>query len=402
MAEKSNKALGWVVIVAVILLGFIYLSKSSSPEVQPVEEVAEEEEVVVEIPDGPIILGAMTPLSGEAVVYGEPIQRATNLAVEEINAAGGVNGHELQLIWEDSKCAPQEGTTAAQKLVEVDQVGIVIGTTCSGSTLAAIEITEPAGVLLFSAAASSPDITDAGDFVFRTYPSDGIGGEILATYTYKELAKTKLAIISELTDYPQGLRAVFADTFTGLGGELVADETYATGDTDFRTQILKVKAAEADVVYVSVQTPISGTLILKQLKENGIEAQVVVNDVMISEEIISENEDLYTNIYGAIPELDETREVTARYLANYEARYGNAAEFPAYMASAYDQVFILAEAMSEVGVSAEALRDYLYTVENWPGALGDITIDGNGDPIIGYNIKLLDNAVITDLGAYTP
>ncbi len=398
MSTKSNSAFLWVIAIVIVVLGVVYFSKPA-PEVLPVESDAEEKAVV--IPDGPIILGAMAPLSGEAVIYGNAFKSATDLAVEQINAAGGVNGHQLQLIWEDEKCTPQDGATVAQKLVEVDKVKYLIGSVCSGSTLAAAAITEPAGVLLFSAGASSPDLSTAGDFVFRTYPSDGVGGQVLSAYVFKELGKKKLAVLSEQTDYAQGLRKTFTNTFAQLGGEVVSDETYITGDTDFRTQILKMKSADPDVVFVNPQTPVSGTLVLKQLKENGVQVQVLINDAMLSLDTIKQNGSLFEGVYSATPELDSSREPTKKFLDAYQARYQKATEYPAYLASAYDQVYMLKEAFEEVGIEPAAVRDWLYQVKDWPGALGDITIDENGDPLIGYHIKVIISAEIQDKGSYS-
>ncbi len=401
MSTKSNSALLWVIAIVIVVLGVVYFSKSTQNESGPDQTTPENTQATAEIPEGPIVLGAMAPLSGEAVLYGVAFKSATDLAVEEINAAGGVDGHELRVVWEDSKCSPQDGATVAQKFVEVQKLKYLIGTVCSGSTLAAAEITEPAGVLLLSAGASSPDLTTAGDYVFRTYPSDGVGGQILATYAFKELKKMKVAILSEQTDYAQGLRETFKNTFAELGGEVVADETYNTGDTDFRTQILKIKAAEPDVIFVDPQTPVSGVLVLKQLQENSLSAQVLVNDAMLSDETVKENAAYYENTYSATPELDESREQTKKMLVAYQARYNKAPDYPAYLASSYDQVYLLAQAFSEVGTDPAAVRDWLYNVRDWPGAIGDITIDENGDPLIGYSIKKVTGGKIESLGAYS-
>ncbi len=399
MPMKSNSALLWVIAIVIVVLGVVYFSKPA-PEA-PVQPVVEEKTAAVVIPDGPIVLGAMAPLTGDAAVYGIAFKTATDLAVEEVNAAGGVNGHQLQLMWEDEKCTPEAGATIATKFVEVDKLKYLIGTVCSGSTLAAAEITEPAGVLLLSAGASSPDLSTAGDFVFRTYPSDGIGGQIQATYMFKELGKKKLAAISEQSDYAQALRKTFTSTFVKLGGEVVTDETYNSGDTDFRTQILKIKAGAPDVVYVNPQTPVSGTLILKQLKESGVEAQVIVNDSMLSADNIKQNSALFEGVYSSSPDLDPSREQTKKYLDNYQAKYQKAPDYPAYLASAYDQIFMLKDAFEEVGIEPSAVRDWLYQVKDWPGALGNITIDQNGDPVIGFHIKFITNAEIQDKGAYS-
>ncbi|MEK7615191.1 MAG: ABC transporter substrate-binding protein, partial [Patescibacteria group bacterium] len=102
------------------------------------------------------------------------------------------------------------------------------------------------------------------------------------------------------------------------------------------------------------------------------------------------------------PDLDPARPQTKKYLDAYQAKYKKAPEYPAYMASSYDQVYMIAQAFAEVGTDTSAVRDWLYGVKNWPGALGDITIDSNGDPLIGYHIKQVTNGALKDLGAYQP
>ncbi|MBI2475024.1 ABC transporter substrate-binding protein [Candidatus Uhrbacteria bacterium] len=395
---KSNSAILWAIAIVIVILGIVYFSKPG-PEA-PATPM--EGEAAFEIPDGPIVLGAMDPLTGEGAVYGIPLQNATMLAVNEINAAGGVKGHQLQLVWEDSKCNPQDGGAAAQKLIEVDKVSFIISGDCSGAALAAATLTEPAGVMLFSAAASSPDLSTAGDLVFRSYPSDAMAGRVIASYVIKQLSVKKVAVISEQTDYAQGLRGSFTTASKEFGAEVVGDETYNTGDTDFRTQILKLKSVSPDSLYVVPQTPVTGVQILKQLKESGFKAVILVSDTMLGSDTISQNKALYADVYSPTPELDASRPVTKRFLDNFQAAYDHAPEFPAYMAAAYDQVYMLKDAFEKVGIDQKAVRDWLYEVENWPGALGDTSFDQYGDPIIGYHIKHVVNGEQQDLGAYTP
>lgn len=401
MSEKTNSAVAWIILALLVIAGIILFSRpSSAPETQKSAEVAEEQGPL--IPDGPIVLGAMDPLTGEGAVYGIPLKDATMLAVNEINASSGVDGHQFQLIWEDSKCNPQDGSTAAQKLVEVDKVKFIVSGDCSGAALAAATLTEPAGVMLFSAAASSPDLSTAGDLVFRSYPSDAMAGKVIASYSIKKLSKSNAAVISEQTDYAQGLRGAFTKSVVDFGGKVVADETYNTGDTDFRTQILKLKVAGPDVIYVVPQTPVSGVQILKQMQENGLVVTLLVSDTMLGTDTIANNKTLFVDVYSPTPELDQSRGVTKRFLDNFKAAYNRDPEYPAYMAAAYDQMYMLKEAFEKVGTDPLKVRDWLYAVESWPGALGDTSFDENGDPIIGYNIKRIENGVVSDLGAYAP
>ena len=138
-------------------------------------------------------IGVMFPLTGDAAIYGMPAQMSAKIAVEEINSKGGVNGRKLELIYEDSKCNPKDGNAAAQKLVNIDKVKVIIGGYCSGETLGAAPITESNEVILISPSSSSPDITKAGDFVFRLAPSDAFAGVVASDYAFNEMKSKKAA-----------------------------------------------------------------------------------------------------------------------------------------------------------------------------------------------------------------
>ena len=238
---------------------------------------------------GTISVGAVVPLTGDGASYGVPIRRAGELAVEEINAAGGIAGKQVSVVWEDGKCEGKEATSAAQKLINVDQVKVIMGGVCSSETLAMAPLAETAKVLVVSPSATSPDITAAGDFIFRTSPSDAAAGSVAAEYAYSKMGAKKAAVISQTTDYAQGLRKVFTTRFKALGGEVVADETYNAGDTDMRTQILKVKTGAPDVIYLLPQADVSGILILKQLKANGVTAKLLSAEAMIGRNTVAQN-----------------------------------------------------------------------------------------------------------------
>jgi branched-chain amino acid transport system substrate-binding protein len=347
-------------------------------------------------------LGVLLPLTGDAASYGESELKAIQVAVDEINGRGGAGGQKLELVTEDGKCDPQAGGTAAQKLVNVDGVRVILGGACSGETLAAAVITDPAKVILISPSASSPKVTEAGDFVFRTYPSDSLAGKIAAKYAYEQLGVRKAALVTELTDYAQALRDVYKSTFTGLGGEVVADETYNTGDTDFRTQVLKVKASGADVVYVVPQSPTPGLAAFKQLREAGVTAKLTTAEVLLDRTVVKDNAAVLEGVIGV--------EAAADYESNAKAkafRDAHRAKFAggdpgSFAANAYDAVYLVSEAVTLVGLDTERIRDWLYSLNNWPGAVGSLTFDRNGDPQLGESVRKIVNGEVTDLGAVAP
>ena len=336
-------------------------------------------------------IGAMYPLSGDGAAYGLPIQKATQIAVDEINAKGGINGRKIELIYEDSKCNPKDGNAAAQKLVNIDKVKIVIGGVCSGEILGAAPITEANKVILISPSSSSPDITKAGDFVFRVYPSDAYAGIVASTYAFDELKAKRVAIISESTDYSQGLRKVFKENFVKLGGEISADETYNPEDTDFRTQVTKVKSSNPDVIYIVPQTVPKGVLLVKEIKEAGVKKQLLTGEVLIGRNVIKENAVDMEGLIGVELKFDDKAPKSAALLGKYKQQTGGEAPFPTFIAGAYDIVYLIADAIGKYGYDSEKIRDYLYNVKDYYGAIGIITIDKNGDPIMEYSVKKVKN-----------
>ena len=347
--------------------------------------------------EGSYKIGVMYPLTGDGAAYGLPIQRATKIAIDEVNAKGGVNGRKLEAIYEDSKCNPKDGNAAAQKLVNLDKVKVIIGGACSGETLGAAPITEENKVVLISPSATNPDITNAGDFVFRVAPSDAYAGVVASDYAFKDLNARKAALISESTDYAQGLRKVFKENFVKLGGEIVSDETYNPEDTDFRTQVTKVKAANPDVIYIVPQAPPKGILLIKQLKEAEVTTQLLTAEVLIGRSVIKDNAADMEGLIGVEQKFDEKAPKAVALLAKYKAQAKEDAPFPTYMAGAYDIVHLLADAIGKYGYDSEKIRDYLYAVKDYDGAVGKLTIDKNGDPIMDYNVKQVKNSELVVL-----
>ena len=342
-------------------------------------------------------IGVMYPLTGDAAAYGIPIQKTTKYAADEINAKGGINGKKIELIYEDSKCSPKDGNAAAQKLINIDKVKVIIGGVCSGETLGAAPITEANKIILFSPSATSPDITKAGDYVFRDAPSDAYAGVVASNYAYDDLKARKAAVISESTDYAQGLRKVFKENFVKLGAEIVADETYNPEDTDFRTQVTKAKAASPDVVYIVPQAPAKGLLLIKQLKEAGVETQLLTAEVLIGRNILKDNAVDMEGLIGIEQKVDDKAPKTAALLAKYKQQTGEEAPFPGYMAGAYDIVYLLADAISKNGYDSDKIRDYLYQLKDYDGAVGKLTLDQNGDAVLEYTIEQVKNGKLAVL-----
>ena len=337
----------------------------------------------------PFVIGAMGALTGFAESYGVPIQQGMLLAMEEINAAGGINGRMLEIVFEDSKCAAADSITAYRKLTDVDGVKIILGTTCSGAMLGAAPLAEEEGVIMLSASATSPDIAQAGDYIFRTAINDLQLGIDIGNTMWVDGVRS-LATITESTDYAEGARRTSVARFEELGGEVVAAEAYATETIDFRTQITKLISANPDAILLAAQGEVSGGTIVKQARELGFEGQIYSEVVPTQPDALNIAGDAATGLKAVVPDEDLQTTKGKDFLANFEARFDYVAPLPWFQGSAYDDVYIAAECLRQTGddQDSDGFMECLYGL-TFSGAIGDnYTFDSNGD-VVG-----LSNAVV--------
>ena len=333
------------------------------------------------VSDEPFVIGAMDALTGFAESYGSPIQQAKLLAVEEINAAGGINGRMLEIVFEDSKCAAADAITAYRKLTDVDGVKIILGTTCSGAMLGATPLAEQEGVIMLSASATSPDIANEGDYIFRTAINDLQLGLDMGNTMWVDGVR-KVATITESTDYAEGARRTSVARFEELGGTVVAAEAYATDTIDFRSQVTKLINEDPDAILVISQGEVSGGTIVKQAKELGFDGQLYSDVVPTQPDALSIAGDAATGLKAIVPDEDLSAGAGGKdFLANYQERFGHFPPLPWFQASAYDDVYIAAECLRQTGddQDSEGFRDCLYGL-TFSGAIGDnYSFDANGD-----------------------
>ncbi len=354
---------------------------TSAPAVSPDPTSAPEE-------TGPFRIGVMESVTGPGETYGTVAVQAKELAVEEINAAGGINGRMLELVVEDSKCSAQDAITAFNKLTDVDGVKIILGTSCSGAMLGAAPLAEKEGVILFSGLATNPDIANAGDYIFRTSMSDAQLGIDTGNTIWADGVRN-LATISESTDYAEGVRRTTADQFTKLGGNIVGEERYASDVTDFRTQLTKLLGSDPDGLHIAAQAEFSGGTIVKQVRELGYEGPIYAEIVVVGTTALEIAGDAATGVKAIIADLDPGNSTAQEVLANFRAKY-DYVTLAWYLGSAYDDVYIAAECLKKTGddQDADGFRDCLYDI-TWSGAIGDnYSFDENGE-VVG-----LSNAVI--------
>ena len=322
---------------------------------------------------GNIKLGFISPLTGDVSNLGISTQNAVKLAVDEINAAGGVNGKQIEVVYEDGRCNGKDANAAASKLINIDKVKYIVGGLCSGETLAAAPLAEAGEVVMVSPCSSNPDVTNAGDYIFRVYPSDSFQGKFAAEYAYNQLGARKVAVMACLGDWCQGLKDVFSSTFKSLGGEVIITEEFEQGSTDLRTQLTKVQSAEPDLIYMASYTE-SAVNGLKQAKELGImPSKFLGADAWSDETIWERSKSSADGAKYVVPAV----EAPQSFQNKFEQKFATAPTLCA--PQAYDIVYLLKDAIESSGDNPVEVKNTLYGVENYPGVSGSITLDQNGD-----------------------
>ncbi len=338
-------------------------------------------------------IGFIGPLTGDAAGMGTDGRAGVELAVKELNNAGGINGRMVDVVYEDGKCNGKDAITAATKLIDVDKVPVIVGGLCSSETLATAPLAEAAKVALISYASSNPSISQAGDYVFRVWPSD-IGQAKAMADEIITRGHHKVAVIYMNQDYNLGLAKAFKESFEKLGGVITAWETYEPDAKDFRTQIAKARASKPDTIYL-VPYSVDGGLLIKQIRQLKMTLPLFGSETLGSKEAVEAagTENIEGLVY-ATPKFDPAWPKASEFLPKVTQHKGSDLSIPAIAADAYDAVTLIAEALKQKPdqePSGTIVKEFLYTVKEWQGAGGLLTIDENGDPLKDFQIMFVHN-----------
>ena len=331
--------------------------------------------------DKPFRIGVMESLTGAGETYGTVANQSKQMAADEINAAGGIDGRMLEFVVEDSKCNAADAIAAYHKLTDVDGVKIILGTSCSAAMLGVAPLAEADGVILFSGLASNPDIANAGDYIFRTQISDIEVGIATGNTLWADGIRT-LSTITEATDYAEGVRRTSVAQFEQRGGRVVAAEAYGSDVADFRTQLTKLFDADPDALHIVPQSEFSAGTIMKQARELGYEGPIYAETVSVGTTALEIAGDAATGMKAITADLDPANEKAQEVLANFRERY-NYVTLPWHLGSAYDDVYITAECLRQTGddQDADGFRDCMYGI-TWSGAIGDdYSFDSDGEVV---------------------
>jgi branched-chain amino acid transport system substrate-binding protein len=344
-----------------------------------------------------IRVGEFGSLTGTTATFGISTKNAIDLAIEETNAAGGIEGKTIRVIVEDDQGRPEEAATAVRKLVEQDRVIAVLGEVASSRSLAGAPICQNAGVPMITPSSTNPKVTEVGDFIFRVCFIDPFQGMVAARFSVDTLKAKTAAILRDIkNDYSVGLADFFTNTFIQLGGRVVADESYSEGDIDFKAQLTAIKAKSPDVIFVPGYYTEVG-LIARQARELGMALPLVGGDGWVSERLIEIGGEALEGCYFVNPYWEGSPDpVVQSFVAAYKKRFGGSPDGMA--ALAYDAGKFLVAGLKELAsqdpegfatlvgtpnASTKAtrkealrkLRDIFASAKDFPGVTGSITMN---------------------------
>jgi len=318
-----------------------------------------------------IKIGALMSLTGALGPYGPSIVNGAQMAVDQINAAGGVLGKQLELVIRDTATSPDVGRDAASKLVELDRVPAIVGALSSGVTLAASSVTIPAEVVLISPASTAPSIPalDDNDYVFRTVVSDEVQGVVLGRLAML-LNYKKVSITYVNNDYGKGLADTFKNTFEALGGQVLAMVAYEENKPSYRGEVDNLMAGDPEAI-VMVSYPVDGNKQIVEAIEAGYQGDFLMTDGMKGEGVAPGPACASAEAPGPIEGSYGTVAAAGFKADQFEADFDAGGYGPStipYHDKAYDAVMLIALAMIRAGeATGPAIRDNLRAVANSPG-----------------------------------
>jgi branched-chain amino acid transport system substrate-binding protein len=328
-----------------------------------------------------IVIGEYGSLTGNTATFGQSTKNGSEMAFAEINQAGGLLGKQVKLIVEDDQSKPEEAATAVTKLINQNSVQAVLGEVASSRSLAAAPICQGAKIPMVTPSSTNPKVTQVGDYIFRICFTDIQQGEADAKFAAKSLKLKKAAILYDVrNDYSVGLRLVFMQKFKEYGGEIVAEQSYSEGDSDFRAQLTQLKSANPEIIYVPGYYTEVGT-IARQARDLGLTVPLSGGDGWDSPRLWeiggkALNGCYFSNHYS----VDDPSPAVQKFVADYKAKYGNTPD--ALAALGYDAARILADAIKRAeSTDGQKVRDALAVTKNFTGVTGMITIDAERNAI---------------------
>jgi branched-chain amino acid transport system substrate-binding protein len=327
-----------------------------------------------------ISIGEFASLSGKEAAFGQSSHRGTLIAIEELNAAGGLLGKKINFIFEDNRSTPGESATIAKKLITRDHVVAVLGEVASGRSLEAGPICQANKIPMISPSSTNPKVTETGDYIFRVCFTDPFQGKLLAEFAKRSLKAKNVAVFSDVSaPYSMGLAQYFKEPFAANGGTIVSEQKYTGGDKDFKAQLTAIKAANPDAIFVPGYYTEAG-LIVSQARQLGITVPLFGGDGWEAPELLQiAGTALEGTYYSTHFSAENQDPKIQKFVQSYRAR--NKGETPDAMAAlGYDSAMVLADAIKRAGTTESAkLRETIAATKDYDGLTGKTTLNAQRD-----------------------
>lgn len=373
-----------IMLTAALLSGCSQNQSEKSPDTsQPVKS------------EETIKIGTIGPLTGNIATYGLSTKNGVEIAVEEFNQNGGINGKPIKLISEDTRGEQTEAANAASKLIEQDKVVAIVGGVISSETLTAGPIANDAKVVMISSSSTAAGVPEIGDYIFRNCLSDEVQAIQLAEYAVKELGLKKFAIMFTNNDYGLSLKEAFEAKAKELAG-VTAVETYNDGEKDFRAQLTKIKGTNPDALYIAGYYT-EAAKIAQQAKDQGLNVQILGADGFYSPVLLELGGDAVEGaVFTAGFFTDDPSENTQNFVKVYKEKFNSEPDM--FAAQAYDATMILLTAIKNTdGKGGEALQQEMAKIKDFPGITGNTSFTDVGDAIKDIIILKVEDGKFTKL-----
>lgn len=322
----------------------------------------------------PVYLGVSGPLTGPNAQYGAQWKQGFDLALDEINGSGGIDGRPLAYIFEDSQSDPRQSVAVAQKFVADKRIVAELGDFSSPASMAASPIYQRAKLVQFGFTNSHPDFTKGGDYMWSNSVSQADEQPLSAALAVKRLGLKRIAVLHLNTDWGRTSKDIFVKAAKEDGAEVVATEGYMPDEKDFRSTIVRVRDAKPDgLMLISYYS--DAALIARQLQQAGVKLPTVAASSVYSPKFIELGGDAVEGIFTASRYFpDDPRPEVRAFIAKFKARYDK--EPDAFNAYAYDTMILMAQVMRESGTDRKAIHDGLAKVKDVPSVIfGKATFD---------------------------
>src|SRR5580658_3099077 len=350
---------------AATALAALVLSLSCGPKLNPNE----------------IRIGEFGSLTGAQATFGISTQDGIQVAVDEVNAAGGVNGKTLKVIALDDEGKPEEAAVVVTKLITEEKAQVILGEVASSLSLAAAPICQEHKTPMISPSSTNPKVTQVGDYVFRVCFIDPFQGQVMADFAMGNLkAKTAAVFRDQKSDYSMGLADFFVKRFKEKGGTIVTDQSYVAGDVDFKSQLTNIRGEKPDVIFVPGYYGEVG-LIAKQAKELGIKVALLGGDGWDSSKLYEIGGAALDGCYfSSHYSSDSTDPKVQDFVKKYQIRFGQVPDALATLG--YDSTGVLVAALKNAkSLEAADIRDAIAATKDYPGVTGSISLDSDRDAV---------------------